>query len=289
MKRSAALLLLCPHLLLAEEAWEEPGLLSGRERRLERRETATDEYPDLSLRLENPLARILVIPTSVEYKNGSGALGRGESFAIRLAPRVPFVINEEWHVLSKSDLAWVSQKDVIGNSRQEGLTDLVQTFFFSPDRSLGWDLYWGVGPTFVIPTATNHLLGTDKLSVGPSFGIFRQSKPWTVGVILNHIWSVAGPSDASSINASRIEPLLGYTTERSTTFSLSAELSFDWTAYQWSGPLEFRVSQLTLIADHPVQWGLGFRYHALSEPNAPKWGAVFQVSFPIESPRWGSQ
>ncbi|MEP4079684.1 hypothetical protein [Haloferula sp.] len=290
MKFPATALFLCTLSLNAQETVEEDRLLlPGRERRLERREAASEEFPELSLKLQNPLARILVIPTAMEYKKGSGPLGTGESFAIRVAPRVPFVINDEWHMLSKSDLAWVSQKDVIGNTSQEGLTDLVQTFFFSPDRSLGWDLYWGVGPSFVIPTATDSLIGSEKLSLGPSIGIFRQERPWTVGLILNHIWSVAGSSSAQSLNASRLEPIIGYTTERSTFFSLGAKLGYDWSGHHWSGPLEFRLSQLTLIAGKPVQWGLGLQYFVFSEPNAPEWGALFQVTFPIDSPRRGSE
>lgn len=141
----------------------------------------------------------------------------------------------------------------------------------------------------MIPTATDQLLGTDKLSVGPSVGVFRQSRPWTVGLTCSHIWSVAGSSSAASINASRLAPILGYTTERSATYSLGAEFAFDWTKHLRSGPLEIRVSQLTLFADRPIQWGLGFQYYAFSETNAPEWGAMLAISFPIESPRWGSE
>lgn len=37
----------------------------------------------------------------------------------------------------KEDLAWVGQMGVVGNTRQEGLSDLVQTFFFL--RTARWD------------------------------------------------------------------------------------------------------------------------------------------------------
>lgn len=261
----------------------------GRQRRQERRQQASERYPELSQRLENPLARILVLPTSFEYKHGAGALGGGEWFAVRIAPRVPFILNEDWHILSKTDVAWVTQEKIFGAGRQEGMSDLVQTFFFSPDRSLGADVYWGLGPTFVLPTASDDFLGTEKLSIGPSFGFFRERDNWTLGSIINHVWSVAGTDSATDVNASRIELLVAYTTPTSTTIALGAEVNYNWENSKWLVPIELRISQLTLIRERPVQWSLGVQHFALSEGNGPKWGAIFQITLPLQSPRWGKR
>ena len=225
----------------------------GMERRQERRRAATEQYPDLSWRLQNPLARILVLPTSAEYRKGGGPFGEGEVFSIRFAPRVPFVLNEDWHVISKTDLAWVSQ-DEIAVGEQEGLSDLIQTFFFSPDRSIAWDLYWGAGPSFVLPTASDDFLGTEKFSMGPTFAVFRQREDWTAGLTLSHVWSVAGPDGVPDVSLSRVEPVVAYTAPTSTTIALGAELTYDWENEIWRGPLTFRVSQLTLIRERPIQW-----------------------------------
>lgn len=264
-------------------------LLPGRERRMGRRQAVSEEYPELSLKLENPLARILVVPLRFEYQDGPGSGDNGDQFAIRLAPRVPFVLNENWHIISRSSIEWVSKRRLSGDGGVEGLTDLAQSFFLSPDRSLGWDVYWGVGPSFILPTATNSELGSDLVSVGPSFGLFRQTRPWTAGLILNHLNSVAGSSSLGSINLSGINPLIGYTTKLSTTYSIGGSFLYDWRSDQWAGPLEVSVSQLTLIRKRPVQWRLGVQYHIFSEPNAPDWGAFFQVTLPLRSPRWGSR
>lgn len=253
----------------------------GRERRQERRSTAREEYPELPRKLLNPLARVLTIPTSFEYLEGAGLEGNGQSFTARIAPRVPFVLNDDWHLISKTDLAWTTQKNIIGVSEQEGLTDLTQTLFFSPDRSLGWGVYWGIGPTFALPTATQDFLGTEKFSIGPSAAVYKQTGPWTSGVLFNHVWSVAGSSHANYVSASRIEPLIAYTAPTATTIAVSAEMNHNWQAESWIIPVELRIAQLTMIFDAPVQWSIGGKHYFSDADGTPKWGAFFQVSLPL--------
>jgi hypothetical protein len=249
---------------------------------MERRQEAAEEYPDLPLRIVNPLARILVIPTSFEYKEGAGSAGDGQSFAIRIAPRIPFVLNDDWALISKLDLAWITQENVAGTGRQEGLSDLNLTLLFSPNRSLGWDTYWGVGPAFAFPTATDDFLGAEKFSAGPSISVFRQSAPWTAGFQLTQLWSLAGSRVAPDVNVSAIKALVAYTAPTATTVSLGAEFRHDWERDAWAGPIELSLRQLTLIREHPVHWSLGFQYFVLTENNAPEWGAAFRVTVPFQ-------
>lgn len=258
------------------------GLNSGIERRKERRESARAEYPELTRKLLNPLARVLSIPTSFEYLDGAGANGNGQSFAARIAPRIPFELNDDWHLISKTDLAWITQKNVIGTSEQEGLSDLAQTLFFSPNRSLGWGVYWGIGPTFILPTATEDFVGTDKFSIGPSAAIYKQAGPWTSGVLFNHVWSVAGDDDANYVSASRIEPLIAYTAPTATTIAVSAEMNHNWHAKSWVIPVELRIAQLTMIYNAPIQWSIGGKHYFSDTEGTPEWGAFFQITVPLD-------
>ena len=259
----------------------------GQQRRQDRRQEAAEEYPNLSLRILNPLARILMLPTSVEYKEGAGPSGDGQSFAIRMAPRVPFVLNEDWTLISKFDIAWVTQEDVVGTGRQEGLSDLSLTLTFSPNRSLGWGTYWGVGPAFVVPTATDDFLGAEKFSAGPSFSLYKQSAPWTAGFQLAQLWSVAGTGGTPDVNVGVIRAMVAYTAPTATTIALAAEFRHDWERDAWVGPIDLSIRQLTLIRDHPVHWSLAAQYFVLADGNVPEWGVLFRVSVPIQSPGWG--
>ena len=176
-----------------------------------RREAAREQYPELPLRLENPIARIHVLPISFSYVDGGGTDSQGEVYATTFAPRIPFTVNDNWHVLLKSDISRVKQRNAFGKTTQEGWSDMKLTLFVTPDRSLGEHMHWGIGPTFILPTASDDLLGTEKYSVGPSIGIFRQDETWTTGMTLSHAWDVEGDSDAPGICLTRMAPLLAYT------------------------------------------------------------------------------
>lgn len=254
--------------------------MMGYERRQERRQEARELYPELPQRLQNPLARILSIPSRVEYYEGAGIDSSGDSLAIRVAPRVPITLSRDWHIISKTDIAWKRQRNVVGSEVQEGLTDLTQTLFFSPERSLGWGTYWGLGPTFIIPTATDDFLGSDKFSIGPSLAVYRQTEQWIAGLVCSHLWSVAGSGDAD-VNGTRVEPLIAYTAPTATTIGLGAEINYNWETEAWTIPVELRLSQLTILWQQPVQWTVGGQYYARDDGNSPEWGAFFQVTIPL--------
>jgi hypothetical protein len=252
----------------------------------ERRQAAREQYPELPQRLENPLARIHLLPISFSYVDGGGTDSNGEVYSTEFAPRIPFTINERWHVLLKSDIRWIKQRNVFNDTTQEGWSDMKLSFFATPERSLGKNMYWGLGPTLLLPTASEDLLGTDKVSVGPSIGIYGQDETWTTGILMSHIWSVAGDSDAPDISLTRLEPQLAYTATTATTFALSSETLYDHENDYWSVPLEFRISQLTLFRKRPIQFGLGFKYYLTDERYTPDWGIELQISIPIETSRF---
>lgn len=253
----------------------------------ERRQQAQKIYPELSQKIENPLARILIFPLNFNYEKGGGPDSDGERYATNFAPRIPFTIMEDWHILSKSEISWVHQKDTTGFSgTQEGWSDMIQTFFVTPRRSIGWDSYWGIGPTFVMPTASEDGLGSDQYSAGPSIAVFRQKGGLTKGILVNHVWSYTGEDDAEDVSVTLMEPTLSYTTKRGTSMRLKAEFRHDWERNQWNAPLQIGIGQLTLIRNQPIKIGIGYNHFILDEGNSADWGVEFQISVPIKSPRW---
>src|SRR5690606_122828 len=107
-------------------------------------------------------------------------------------------ITTNWNLISRTILPIAVQDDVAGSSgRQTGLGDVTQSMFFSPKAPTSGGLIWGVGPVFLVPTATDDLLGAGKWGVGPTGVVLKQSGPWTVGMLANQVWSVAG-SDSRS-------------------------------------------------------------------------------------------
>lgn len=100
--------------------------------------------------------------------------------------------------------------DVPPGNDENGIGDIFQSFFFSPKAptSSGWIL--GAGPAINMKTATDDLLGTGKWSAGPTAVALKQEHGWTYGALANHVWSFAGDSDRSDVDATWLQLGLRY-------------------------------------------------------------------------------
>ena len=268
----------------ASSAFGEPDSVGGHG--FADRERAAERYPDLSQALENPLARVLSIPLKFSFEKGGGIAGDGQLSTTRFNPRIPIHINDDLHIISHSTFSWVSQSDRIAPGRGEGFTDLFQSFLLSPERPGFEKVYGGLGPSFLLPTASGEQPGTDKYSVGPSIALYRQARGWTAGLLLSHVWSVAGDEDAMDVSTTLIAPLVSYTLPSSTTFSMSSETAYDWSRRSWGLPLNFSVGQLVMIGKRPVKLALGTTYFAGGRDGLPEWAYNVQVTMPFRSPNW---
>src|SRR3546814_14150521 len=101
-------------------------------------------------------------------------------------------------VISRTILPVVWQGDVVpGEGSQFGLSDTVQSLFFSPKKPGPFGLIWGVGPVLYLPTATEDTLGAEKWGAGPTAVTLRQHGPWTYAILPNQIWSFAATGRSS--------------------------------------------------------------------------------------------
>ena len=145
---------------------------------------------------------------------------------LNIQPVVPFRLSDDWNLITRTIVPVASQFDVTGASTSEsGLGDSVVTAFLSPSKGR---ITWGVGPVFLIPTATDDALGSGKLGIGPSAVALRQSGGWTVGGLANHLVSVAGSEDRGKVNATFLNPFLTYNWRSGAGITLNVEYTHDW-------------------------------------------------------------
>jgi hypothetical protein len=226
---------------------------------------------ELAMKLNNPVAALISIPFQFNYDSNIGPNDDGDRYVLNIQPVIPFALNDDWNIISRTILPVVTQDDILpGVGSQSGLGDIVQSIFFSPWRPTQGGWIWGAGPVVLLPTATNDLLGADKWGLGPTAVVLRQNGPWTFGALGNHIWSVAGDDDRPDISNTLLQPFLTYTNKRGVSFSVNTESTYDWKSEQWAVPLNANVSKVMKLGNQLVSVGGGVRYWAESTDAGPE-------------------
>lgn len=233
---------------------------------------------DLAKKLQNPVADLISVPLQFNYDEGYGPKDAGR-VTLNVQPVIPFSISKDWNVISRTILPVIYQDSVAnGIDSDFGLGDTVQSFFFSPKEPVGgWIL--GFGPVALLPTGTDPALRSDQLGLGPTAVALRQEHGFTYGALVNHIWAVTEDDDHDTINATFLQPFLGYTWPSATTLTLNAEMTYDWTHDELTLPLNLMLSQLAHLGSQPVQFQIGGRWYAKSPDNGPDWGLRFAITF----------
>ena len=229
---------------------------------------AAQDTQDIAKKLANPVASLISFPIQMNFDFGMGT-GSGWRMTTNIQPVIPIALNKNWNLISRTILPIIHQGNVTGpNTSQTGLGDTVQSIFFSPNKTE--PLIWGVGPVVLVPTATNGALGSKQLGLGATVVALKQQSGWTVGVLWNHIWRVAGGSGRPRVNSDFIQPFLAYSTKDGWTYTINTESTYDWTANHWSVPIHGVISKVVRFGKQPVSFGGSIRCWVTSTPGGPQ-------------------
>jgi hypothetical protein len=248
-------------------------------------ETASLDSAKYAKQLANPVSALISVPLQLNIDENIGPDDKGTRTTLNIQPVIPISLDADWNLISRTIIPVVKQEDITpGSGSQSGLGDTVQSLFFSPVEPTDSGWIWGAGPVFLLPTASDDLLGTDKWGIGPSAVALKQEGPWTYGFLVNHIWSFAGDSNRNDVSSTFMQPFIGYTTATGWSFDLQTESTYDWESEQWNVPLVFLVSKVATIGNQLVQFQAGPRYYAESFDGGPE-GTSFRIAMTLLFPR----
>jgi hypothetical protein len=135
-----------------------------------------------------------------------------------------------------------------------------------PDVGNG-KLVWGLGPTFIFPTATNDNLGTEKWSIGPAGMAMYMDPMFKAGFIAQQWFSYAGKDDRPDVSKANIQPLFYYSLPHLWQIGFSPNILVNWegsSGNRWTVPVGGGINKTTLLFGKlPVRFEANVYYAAL--------------------------
>lgn len=235
---------------------------------------------ELADKLANPVASLISVPLQNNLIYGVGPFN-GSKYTINVQPVIPFKLSDNLNLITRYILPVVDQRDITGeNTHQFGLSDATVTAFFAPKTK---GLILGFGPAFLVPTATDKLLGTEKFGVGPSALVMHQGKGLSVGFIANQIWSVAGNEDRADFNQFYTQLFLTHTYKSGASLGVTSEITQNWEGNTTLITISPNIGAVTKLGDQVVQFAIMPLIPVVGpRESRPDWGlrAVLAFVFP---------
>ena len=115
---------------------------------------------------KNPFADLINLQLFYDVYPGVAPAKNTEQ-VLTLQPLIPFQLNSDWIVITRTILPFVEQPGAsAGEDWVRGVGDTQFAAFLSPARVGSLD--WGVGAVFQLPTASNNALGPGEVGCGAS-------------------------------------------------------------------------------------------------------------------------
>jgi len=246
------------------------GLLAPQARAQQSQPSET-ESAELAKKLSNPISDLVSVPFQFNWEARVGPFELTR-FVLNVQPVMPFSLNEDWNLIVRVIVPFVSQPPLVqGGVAVGGVSDITPSFFFSPTKVSGFIV--GFGPVFVLPSTSEPTLGTGKWSAGPTAVVLKQTGPWTYGALWNQVWSFAGDPDRPNVNQMFLQPFLAYQATKTITLTLQSETTANWEAdtQKWTVPINFIVSKLSSFGPFPASYALGVGAFPVHPDVGPPW------------------
>ena len=255
---SGSILMLCGSCLAAGTAWAQ-------------------DASDLAKTIQNPIAAMVTLPFQANWNHGIGDYDR-TGMNLNIQPVVPFTGGDKWNIISRTIIP-VNSVPIGETGSEFGIGDTSLSLFWSAKNP--GKVIWGVGPAITLPTASNgEVLGSQKLSIGPTGILFYATGNWTMGLVASNTWSIAGDDDREDVNFFFAQYFVNYNLGNGWAIGTAPIVTANWEAesdQRWTIPFGLQVSKIMRFGKQPVNLLLG--YYENSEH--PDGGAESQVRFQI--------
>lgn len=233
---------------------------------------------ELAQAAQNPIANMISLPLQNNINTGIGPDDETQNI-LNLQPVWPATLNDDWIVITRTIIPIISQPDVLTNKgRVNGLGDTTFSAYLSP-ANIG-SLIWGVGPIFLLPTATDDTLGADKWGTGASVVLLSMPGNWVLGSLISNVWSVGG-SGTQDVNLFTWQYFINYNLPDSWYLTSAPIITANWEAdsgNRWTIPIGGGMGKIFRIGKQPVN----AQVSAYKNIETPEFGADWQIRLQLQ-------
>ena len=270
-----------------------------------------EQAKSLAKAVQNPVASLISVPLQNNSNFDIGPNNRTQN-VLNIQPVIPVRISKNWNLITRIVTPIIYEPSIASLLFQSntplnhlgtlGLGDINPTFFLSPAKPK--KLIWGVGPTFLLPTATDNVLGQGKWSIGPSVVALVQPGHWTFGTLINNVWSFAGsgrtppfpsqllpcgycglPVGASStrdVNQMLLQYFINYNMKKGWYLAWQPIITANWEARSgdvWTLPFGGGLGRIMKFGNQPVNLQAQFFGNAKYPRFGSPWSMRLQLAF----------
>jgi|HubBroStandDraft_6_1064221.scaffolds.fasta_scaffold241616_2 hypothetical protein len=265
---------------------------------------AGDNADALRKAAQNPVASLISVPLQENWNFGIGPDDRVQN-VLNVQPVIPINLTQNWNLIIRwimpiiyqpvgveqpppptgPDFSFVNIQGAgaavtTNQPGVYGFGDMQPAFFFSPKTG---KVIWGVGPQLLLPTATRTgILGNGKLGIGPTAVVLVQPGKWTLGFLINNIWSIAGHSNLPDVNQLLLQYFINYNLPKGYYLTWQPTITANWEATnggRWIVPFGGGIGRIMKLGFQPVNVGLQFYGNAVHPPLGSPWSMRLQIAF----------
>jgi hypothetical protein len=252
---------------------------------------------EVARQINNPISSLwqLTFDNQIVGMDGGGLDGVEPAYTGTFEPAMPVNLSKlglgrfEWaegfNVITRLTVPFVETIPLPpgpgSGERRSGFGDIQLGSVLAPNRSYGF--VWGLGPTFIFPSASGDALGQGKWQAGPAAVAGYQGKQWTAYALAQQWWSFAGDDDRSDTSQLCLNYALLRSLPHRWQVGMQPSMMVDWKASggnQVSFPIGLGVGKTVRIGNFPLQFWLEADYYAVRPDDIPGslWGIDIQIT-----------
>ena len=233
---------------------------------------------EVSQELTNPVSNVWSMFTEFDSYFLDGDLNKGGSELggrMIFQPVLPFPLygqgRDQWKLITRPTIPVIFSQPVPKGfdnfTHLGGLGDIQLPMLVSPPTG---NLLLGLGPTFLLPTATQTEFGRHQWGVGPTLVAGYKTKDWIAFVFPQYTWGIGGWNGKERPDASNLSMIytFAYNLPDAWQIGFNPTINYDARATsgnRWNVPVGLFVAKTTKIGKLPVKVLLGIDYSVVSQ------------------------